>query len=253
MAYKELSKEHKELIGKIESSFKGEVKTGEIKKTGFSASSLFYATSPGNCPRRWSLVFQGVAESHDEWEYFNRRAVHAGSSAHDQLQEMIREENPGVVIEEEFKITNPTMRGFIDAYFPDENIPLEIKTCNARSFEIRKEKMEATEYQLRQLLVYMKVKKAKLGLMLYECRDTFEIIIIPVVMTPEREAYIDKVFDWMREVEKAKNDGELIKVFAGRRSNSRICASCPIKKACDEAPEGTVDIPLLSKYTEEEM
>lgn len=248
MAYKELSKENRDLIRSIEDSFKGETKTGKIKKNGFSASALFYG--PGQCPRRWSLLFQGVEESHDEWQFFNRRAVHAGSDAHDHLQEMILENNPTAIIEEEFNVTDPTMRGFIDVYFPDQNVPLEIKTCNARGFEIRKEKMEATEYQMRQLLVYMKIKNADFGLMLYECRDTFEIIIIPVVMTPERKEYIDAVFAWMLEIEKAKKAEELIKVFPGKRSNSRICGDCSIRAACEAADEGVVEIPLMNKFVE---
>jgi len=242
-----LTKEQKQLIRNIESSFKGEVKTGKIKKTGFSASALFYG--PGQCPRRWSLLFQGVEESHDEWKYFSRRAVHAGSGAHDHLQELILENNPNAIIEQEFNVTDPTMRGFIDVYFPDENVPMEIKTCNARAFDIRKERMEPAEYQLRQLLVYMKIKEADLGLMMYECRDTFETLIIPIVMTDERREYIDAAFDWMREVEKTKEDG-LAKVFPGKRSNSRICSDCSIRAACEAADEGVVELPLMSKYVE---
>lgn len=249
LAYKDLPKVQRDLIKRVEESFKGETKTGQIKKKGFSASALFYG--PGQCPRRWNLLFKGVDDSLDEWEFFNRRAVHAGSGAHDHLQEMILENNPTAIVEEEFNVTDPTMRGFIDVYFPEENVPLEIKTCNARGFEIRKEKMEATEYQMRQLLVYMKIKNADLGLMLYECRDTFEILIIPVEMTDERREYIDKAFDWMREVESYKESGEYIKTFPGKRVNSRICSDCSIRAACETAPEGTVEIPLMSKYVEQ--
>ena len=247
MASKDLSPEHKKLIQNVKSSFKGEIKTGKIKKTGFSASSLFYGK--GGCPRYWSLLFAGDWEVHDEWQYFNRRAVHAGSASHDHLQEMILEHNPNAIVEQEFRIEDPTMRGFIDIYFPDENVPMEIKTCNNRTFEIRKEKMQPADYQMRQLLVYMHVKKAELGLMMYENRDTFETLIIPIVMTDEHTAYIKKVFEWMREVEKSKTEG-LAKVFPGRRSNSRICAECPLKAACDAAAEGVLELPLLNKYAE---
>lgn len=247
LASKGLEKDQKDLIRRIESSFKSETKTGEIKKTGFSASTLFYG--PGMCPRRWSLLFRGVAESDDEWAFYNRRAAHAGTAAHGHLQEMILLSNPTAVVEEEFKSTDPTMRGYIDVYFPDENVPMEIKTCNSRTFDIRREKLTPADYQLRQLLVYMKIKNAKLGLMMYESRDTFETLIIPIVMTPERQTYIDNVFDWMREVEKTKESG-LAKVFPGKRSNSRICSDCSIRKTCEGSEEGVVELPLLSKYTE---
>jgi CRISPR/Cas system-associated exonuclease Cas4 (RecB family) len=143
------------------------------------------------------------------------------------------------------------MRGYIDVYDPDTNTPIEIKTCNARSFDIRKEKMEPALYQMRQLLVYMHVKKSKLGLMVYECRDTFETLIIPIVMTDERQAYIERVFEWMKEVEKTKTEG-LVKVFPGKRVNSKICSQCPVKAACDAAGEGVLEIPLLNKYAEAE-
>src|SRR5690606_13477773 len=106
LASKGLTKEQKSLIHNIESSFKGETKTGKVKKNGFSASTLFYG--PGQCPRRWSLLFRGVEDSYEEWPYFNRRAVHAGSGAHDFLQEVILAQNPNAIIEQEFNVTDPT-------------------------------------------------------------------------------------------------------------------------------------------------
>lgn len=252
LAYKGLTQEQKELIGSIRESFADEVKTGSIKKTGFSASGLFF--SHGKCPRYWSLLFKGVDDSHSEWPYYNLRAVESGSAAHESLQDRIKkqfEDDPDVIIEDEFFREDPKMHGFIDVYFKRLNIPMEAKTCNDRSFGYRKESFKGADYHELQLGMYMLQKKAEIGLLFYENRDSFENIIIPVFMTDEFRANLERIFDWMREIEKAKHEDKLIKMFPGKRVNSKICQKCPINKACHAADEGTVTVPLQDKFGEE--
>lgn len=201
-----------------------------------------------NCPRRWSLVFRGVEDQYDPWAYYNRRAVRSGSAAHDHLQELFVEATPKVVTELEFWETLPRMHGFIDLYYPDENVIGEIKTVGNRAFEARKNSKEAADYHELQLLVYMYIKKAKFGFVFYENRDTFEYLIIPVHMTDARLANIKRIFAWMEEIQAAHDAGKLIKVYPKRRANSAMCNKCPIRKACDEAGEGDISIELQDKY-----
>lgn len=241
-----LKPEYSKILKSIEESLVGEVNTGPVKKTGFSASALFYG--PGKCPRRWSLVFRGVDEQDDPWAYYNRRAVRSGSAAHEHLQELFLAHNPNLKTEVEFWEKNPRMHGFIDLFYEDENVPGEIKTVGNRAFEVRKNTKEPTDYHEKQLLVYMHVKKSDFGFLVYENRDTFEILIIPVKMTAARRAEIERIFAWMREIEKAHDEGKLVKVYPKRRANSAMCNKCPIRKACDEAGEGEVSIELQDKF-----
>jgi len=241
-----LKNEYSEILKSVEDALKEEVTTGPLKKTGFSASALFYGH--GKCPRRWSLVFRGVDDQHDPWAYYNRRAVRSGSAAHDHLQELFVEQTPTVVTELEFWETLPRMHGFIDLYYPEENVIGEIKTVGNRAFEARKNSKEAADYHELQLLVYMYIKKAKFGFVFYENRDTFEYLIIPVHMTDARLANIKRIFAWMEEIQEAHDAGKLIKVYPKRRANSAMCNKCPIRKACDEAGEGEVSIELQDKY-----
>lgn len=249
LSRKKLKPEHRDLLKKIEEAFVGEIKDGPIKKEGFSASSLFY--SHGQCPRYWSLLFKGVDESHSSWAYYNVRAVEAGSAAHESLQGKVHKAfgySDDVVIEDEFWIKDPSMHGFIDVYFKDLNVPMEWKTANNRGYEYRKESNQGADYHLKQLLVYMYVKKADFGILAYENRDSFEPLLIPVIMTDEMKSDMDRIFRWMRTIEKARFEEKLVKVFPGKRVNSKKCQTCPIKSACDAAGEGDVEIPLQEKF-----
>jgi CRISPR/Cas system-associated exonuclease Cas4 (RecB family) len=248
MVYEKLSKEHQELIGKIEGAFADEKKITEVKKTGFSASGLFY--SSGMCPRKWQLLFDGV-ESEDEWPHKNLRAVNSGSSSHEYLQEKLKEAIPELEIEKEFWREDPKMHGFVDAYHPGLNIPIEIKTTRAEAYKHREENMNATGYHENQLLVYCKQFKSELGLFIYEDRNSFDFVVVPLVVDKAKKHRINAIFEWMREIERVHAEGDRIKVFASRRANSKICSDCPIKAACDAAPEGTVDLPLLNKIGSE--
>jgi hypothetical protein len=55
-------------------------------------------------------------------------------------------------------------------------------------------------------------------------------------------------FQWMRDVRKAWEDKTL--PTKNYRSNSKICKSCPIKKACAEADVGVIKIESLKELSE---
>lgn len=248
LVYDLLSPEEKELVKGIEGAFVGETQVKHLKKTGFSASGLFY--SSGQCARKWQLLFDGV-DAEDEWSHSSLRAVAAGTSSHEDLQEKLKAKMPHLEIEKEFWHENPSMHGFVDAYDPILNIPIEIKTTRTEAYGYREANMNGVEYHVNQLLVYCKHFRSKMGLFIYEDRNSFDFIVIPVFVDNDKKRTINRVFDWMRKIEEVHASGERIKVFANRRSNSKLCGECPISKACAEAPEGTVDIPLLKKYTGE--
>jgi hypothetical protein len=95
----------------------------------------------------------------------------------------------------------------------------------------------------------MKILGTDLGFVMYENKNTYDKIMIPVRMTPEHQETIDNAWAWMQETRKAYEDDEMPKYFKNRRKNSKICGQCAIKEACDEAGDGTVYIPLLKDYS----
>lgn len=219
----------------------------EVKKIGFSASKIFYDKGNGTCPRYWNILFDGVTVE-DTWQHRNRRLVKSGSDAHEDLQSEFLANLPGVEIEKELWHKNPNLHGFVDAYLPETNTPIEVKTTGKENFEWRQSKMVGTLSNERQLLLYMFLLNADFGLLVYEDRDSLENLIVPVRMTPENKALMQAAFDWMLQVQQVYESGETIKEFSGKRVNSVICNGCEVKEHCEDVfPKGTVDLPLLSK------
>ncbi|AWN03945.1 exonuclease [Rhodococcus phage Peregrin] len=248
LASEKLTREQRELVKSLKGSLKDETKTSFLKKRNFSASGLYY--SSGACARKWQMLFEGV-EAVDTWKHTSLRSVSAGTSSHEDLQKAFLAENPGLEVEKELWHHDPEIHAFVDIYDPELNIPIEIKTTSKENFEWRMSKFVGNDYHEKQLLTYMKILNAKVGFLFYEDRNSYDTLVIPVFMDEANTKFIDDAFEWMKKIEAVHKSGEKIKVFEGKRVNSKICSDCPIKPACDAAPEGTVSIPLLTKWTGE--
>lgn len=246
-----LNEDQREIFNELMSSFCGQKSEGFLIKTGFSASALFYEKSSGQCARRWDIAFSG-AEQEKKYSHISLRRMESGTASHADLQQfLINKYGDNIEIEKEFFYENPSMHGFVDAYLPGPNIPIEIKTAGPSSFAARITTFSGIDYQEHQLLIYMYMLKAKMGILLYEERESFHKVAIPVIMTQEKYDAISKSFEWMRKIEEARSNGDHIKQFSGKRINSVMCRDCEFKEICENSfPEGTVELPLLKKYME---
>lgn len=245
LAWEKLSDEEKEIVSQIKSSFAPETKVQFVTKKTFSPSKIVYAE--GGCPRFWYFMFSGV-EAHNVYSHESLRAMAAGTAAHDELQKRLAESDLDIVIEQELLYDDPPIRSFADGVITTSEgnkIPLEIKTTRTEAYGYRESSFIPAEYNVLQLLCYMKILGADKGLLLYEDRNSFDNLIIPVYMNEENTKIVDDAFQWLRDVRVAFDVGTLPKYFAGRRSNSKICKTCPIKQACNDAGEGVVDLRLL--------
>lgn len=239
------SDEVKDIIKKIKSSFTDTVRDEFITKKTFSPSSLVYGN--GACARRWVLAFNG-AQWQDSIDHVSMARMNSGTARHEQLQEIMEAGELDIESERNLRSDDPPINSYCDIVikYGNKEIPIEIKTAGNDAFAFRKTSLKPPAYNLTQLLIYMRLLKSDIGFLLYENRDTFEKLIIPVHMKPEYEEYLDYLFDWMREVYKAYEDGEVPSEFKGKRKNSRICKDCPVRSTCeDSATPQTVDIPLL--------
>ena len=81
-----------------------------------------------------------------------------------------------------------------------------------------------------QLIIYMKILGKKLGILLYENKNTHELHAITVEPNEEYIAWADYAFDWMKRVyAQWKSEKIPQKPY---RSNSKVCKSCPVSAAC---------------------
>lgn len=234
----------KEALDGLKESFPDSIRDEEVKKTGFSPSALVWGD--GKCARRWHLLFDGASwYSEDTAVSIDR--MRAGTDGHERIQKRLEEGPLKVRIEENLRMKNPPLNSYCDAVIETEDkvIPLEIKTVGDMAFEARKTSQKPAHYHITQLLLYMHILDTDEGIILYENRDSFHKLAIPIYMTDEYRTYIAELIDWMTVVYGSHEDGMLAKVFKGRRKNSRMCASCPVRQACDDAREGEIQIPLL--------
>jgi CRISPR/Cas system-associated exonuclease Cas4 (RecB family) len=241
----------------INAGYLVKTKTRFVKKNNFSASSLAYGA--GECPRYWALAFDGqiTYDNSDAMGVANRTQ---GTLGHGRIQEAI--EASGLLAQDmefdpiprkysqqthpamEFRVKtdDPPFDGYGDVMidYKGERLVGEIKTIRNDEFEYRKINRRPKMAHLMQLLLYMKVWKMRKGVMIYENKNTHELLTLPVVVSEHYRAWAEEVFDWMKLVYKNWQEKQLPEI--PYRSNSKICKVCPIQKACAEAGDGTIKI-----------
>ena len=241
----------------INAGYLVKTKTKFVKKDNFSASGLTYGA--GECPRYWTLAFDGqiTYDNSDAMGVANRTQ---GTLGHGRIQEAI--EASGLLAQDlemdplprkynkqthpamEFRVKtdDPPFDGYGDVMidYKGERLVGEIKTIRNDEFEYRKINRRPKMGHLMQLLLYMKVWKMRKGVMIYENKNTHELLTLPVVVNEHYRAWAEEVFEWMKLVYKNWQDKQLPEI--PYRSNSKICKVCPIQKACAEAGDGTIKI-----------
>ena len=231
----------KRLIATIEAGYIANNKREFKKKKSFSPSTLVYGH--GACPRYWSLAFTGT-EFYEERTPYEVANMNSGTVNHGRIQEAITNAGIAVEIEKRILASDPPLFGFADAIIQwgEDQPVVEIKTMREESFGYRKF-AKAPNYHVMQLVIYMYVLRKKLGILLYESKNTHELHAISIEMTPEREAWVELAFQWMRDVRKAWEDGTLpMKPY---RANSKICKKCPVRDTCFAAEKGEIKISPL--------
>jgi len=219
----------------------------QTKKT-FAPSTLAY--SHGECPRYWYIAFEG-AEFDDNSDAHGVANMTSGTLSHGRIQTAMKD--AGILIADEFKITyvDPPIFGYGDVLLDWQGQELlgEIKTMMNEAFEYRKAAGKPKTGHLIQLLIYMKILKKRNAVFIYENKNNHELLVLPVEVNDYYVRWVDQAFEWMREVRKAWESKTLpIKHY---RSNSKICKTCPVQRACASAGDGTIKLSPLEPLNEE--
>ena len=207
------------------------------KKTSFAPSTLGYGH--GTCARYWTIAFTGGDfEQHTPAQ--NIASMDSGTDAHTRLQKVI--ERTGVLkeCEREIRSVDPPVRGFADIILQinDKEVIGEIKTIKDSYYLQREQEGQPSDSHLLQILIYMNIEKIDEGFVLYENKNTNELVSIPVVMSDKNREYINYVFDWMRQVHAAWKNNEHVK--RGYTKSTWQCKGCPVMQICNEMePKGT--------------
>ncbi|MFZ9242881.1 MAG: CRISPR-associated protein Cas4 [Sediminibacterium sp.] len=213
--------------------------TGYSKKKSFAPSKLVW--NEGACPRYWYLAFEGN-EFENKSDGPGIANMQAGTASHKRIGEALK--NSGIVkwLEQAITHDDPPIYGFGDGMFTidGEDILIEIKTTNDQNFQYRKQSMTPTKSNKLQLLIYMKILKHGTGAIIYENKNTNELLVVPVVPTKEDVEEVESTFQWMRDVRQAFIDKKLPERVS--RQGTKFCSSCPLEKVCDSRPKGDIKI-----------
>ena len=238
----------KAFIETIEKGYLVDRGTKFTQKKTFSPSKIAYGE--GKCPRYWYLAFEG-ANFEDNSNAFSVANMTSGTMSHARVLETALK-NSGIAIDVEFKISydDPKIYGICDgmAHWKDEDYVIEFKTCNNEAFEYRKKTMAAKSGHIEQLLIYMKILKKAKGVVIYENKNTHELLAIVIEINDNYIEWVDNTFNWMKTVRKHWENKELpIKPY---RSNSKVCKNCPLNSDCAKAEAGVVKVPTLEELSE---
>lgn len=234
----------------VDAIHKGYVANNEpkfTKKKTFSPSTIVFGH--GKCPRYWYLAFEGNT-FYEEREGKSQANMESGTDRHARIQAAM--EGAGIMVANEEKVSfdDPPIFGFLDSIinWKDSEYLVEIKTQNQDAFERHKRSMTASTYHIVQLLIYMKIFKKKKGMVMYENKNTHDLLVIPININQKHVDFVDYLFGWMREVYAAWKDKKLPEVPYKNNDVKVPCSSCPVQQACKEAPKG--DIKILRRKEE---
>jgi CRISPR/Cas system-associated exonuclease Cas4 (RecB family) len=94
----------------------------------------------------------------------------------------------------------------------------------------------------------MKILQKRKAVLIYENKNNHELLVIPVQITDYQIEWVNRAFDWMKEVRKAWEEQKL--PTKNYRSNSKICKTCPLVKVCADAGKGEIKINSLEPLDE---
>jgi CRISPR/Cas system-associated exonuclease Cas4 (RecB family) len=237
------------LIQKINSGYTVNRTEKFQKKNSFAPSTIAY--SHGECPRYWYLAFEG-AVFQDNADAYGAANMTSGTKSHERIQEAMANV-PGLLLDSEFKVTyeNPPIFGFGDVLLNWEDAPLlgEIKTMPHEGFEYRKNAGKPKTGHLIQLLIYMKILNKNKAILIYENKNNHELLVFPIELNAYMYEWVENTFEWMKTVRGAWEKKTL--PTKNYRSNSKICKTCPIRDACENAGLGDIEIKSLEPLDED--
>lgn len=225
-------------------------------KKSFAPSGIGYGA--GTCPRQWWYAFSGGILREDDADPVGIANMSYGTEAHARIQKLFEE--AGILVEAERKVVTddlpdmPPIFGFADLVinWQGEEVVGEIKTTSQESYVSKRAKNQPAGYHLLQVLIYMRVLGLNKGFILYENKNTQNMLIIPVTWNAVNTKLADDTFEWMQTVydnwagspvASDKPRGLPKRPFKSNRSPA--CKSCAFLSHCWTDAEGIVELPVL--------
>jgi len=235
--------EFSELSNAIIKGYEASNETKFQTKKSFAPSSIVYSGGNGICPRYWYLAFSGgeFVYSNDGKSIAN---MDSGTDRHKRIEAAMQ--GAGVLTQSELDIISddPPIYGKVDCMINWKDIEYvgEIKTKDDEGFNYYKRSMKPSSYHVLQLLIYMKILKKKKGLIIYENKNTHDILILPVNVNQSHVDFVNYLFDWMKQVYTTWENKTLPKIPFRGETQIKLCERCPLQQEFSKAPAGDIFI-----------
>lgn len=207
-----------------------------VEDDGFHPSSL--GIKHGKCARRAVYLMQGVPKGGDIPPRL-QRIFDNGHAVHERLQGYMERMGIDMVSEVKVATEEPPIRGHCDGTmrWNDTDYAVEIKSCNDMVFVNRVKFKKPKPEHIEQVNIYAHVLGIEKILVIYENKDTQELLIYEVDTDHEKaQKQIDKWHaQWL-----CLKAGELPK--RPYKPSSPTCAQCDLKDYCFADDEVGVDI-----------
>lgn len=211
------------LLTSLDEHLESQNTTKEVKKKNFTASDTV------DCARRWVYLFQGVEIDNSYparvWRIFGN-----GNSFHDRMTSYFQDMGILVEAEREFWNDDPPIKGFIDAIilWDGKEKVVELKSISSNGFEYRAIYNKPKDEHYMQAQVYLGVTELEEAFIIYENKDTQELMLFVV---KRDEEFILALWNKWKKIWKQFQAGELPKRPA-RSPNSKKCTYCEVKSIC---------------------
>lgn len=249
ISYRKFAYDPQKINDMVEAGYSKQARQTKVrKKESFAPSSIGYGQA--TCARYWYLAFEGkYVFDESGTDNVGLANMSNGVETHSRLEKVFTDAGTLVASEVEMKITNPPVRGFIDALVrvDDEIMVGEFKSAKQEIFMHRLTTMQPAPYHRYQVLLYLFATGKKNGFVLYENKNDQSILVIPISMDEDNTKIINDALDWMRLVHKNWEDGpdgaNLPKRPKRWTRKNKNCKGCPLFNECwNNLPDGTVEI-----------
>lgn len=218
-------------------------KPSDRAKKSFAPSGVGYG--PGQCARRWFYDFNGGYTREESQDVMAIANMAYGTEAHERIQKVFAQAGILVESEKEVRSEHPPVYGYADLIikWQGEDAVGEIKTTTQESFVSKKAKNQPAGYHLLQVLLYMKILELNKGFLIYENKNTQELLVLPVTWNAANTKFIDDTLEWMENTYANWQAGNLPERPFTQKSVA--CKACPFYKRCWEDEDGVVSLPPL--------
>lgn len=195
----------------------------------FKQSEGFSMSKNNYCPRFWFYLFTGIEYQPNHGSRV-QRIFDTGNAVHERIQGYF--EKMGILEEAEAELPQPEdtvpLRGFADAIIRWEGRKIvEIKSISHEGFVYRQAARKPKDDHYNQLQVYLHCFEIQDGYLIYENKNTQELLVLPVKYDGSRVKKILKKYDKIWSI---YQKGEL--PARPYKETSKNCQYCMLNEYC---------------------